>query len=67
MAQLISHSHVVSSSSSTRSLPTLSAKARERAATFRKLADDLDRHDSDDMHGDARIVAFMELLLNGGE
>lgn len=65
MAQSVSHSHGVSSTSSLDYLPTLSVKALERAATLRKLAADLERHDDSDLHGDARICDTIDEMLNG--
>lgn len=63
---LASYSHA-SSFATCSQLPTLSSRARTRAAILRRLADDLDVHDHDDLHGDFRLVAIVDVLLNGTE
>lgn len=51
--------------SSSARLETLSATARTRATILRRLADDLECHDGADVHGDARLAAIADVLLNG--
>jgi hypothetical protein len=61
MAQTESHAPAVSSTK----LSTLSSKARTRATILHRLADDLLIHDLDDTDGDTRLMAVVDVLLNG--
>jgi hypothetical protein len=68
MALASSHSHATSSTSSRYDdLQTLSLKAEHRAQVLERLAADLRRLDLDDLHGDKRLLAVCEVLLNGAE
>lgn len=62
MAQTISHARSAQSTNSKR--PTLSRKARERAAVLGRLAADLRLSCRSDFDGTDRITATLMLLIN---
>jgi hypothetical protein len=61
MTQSESHAPAVQSTN----LSTLSSKARTRSTILRRLADDLLSHDDTDTDGDMRLMAVVDVLLNG--